>query len=492
LPEKIKSLPWLSQGRQFSVAIIGDIILDEYIEGDVSRISPEAPVPVLLVTDRHFSAGGAANTALNIQLAGGQARLFGVWGEDEAATNLASVLARLGLDKHSLIKLEDRPTIRKTRVTTKNQQMIRIDWEKVHPIAEDIQSQIFQQLRTSEFDAILISDYGKGTLPAGFISKIIQFANETQKPVIVDPKGKDFSRYKGADLITPNFKEACEALGLDPTEPWVGEDLGKRLQAQYQLRDVLITMGARGMVLVPKESDRKPIYHKPKAREVFDVSGAGDTVAAIISLALACGSEYEAALELANLAAGIVVEKWGTQPITRGELEEALHQDQATSFHFATGKKILDFKQLLELRFGQSLHHQKIVFTNGCFDILHSGHIEYLEAARGKGDFLIVGVNSDESVRRLKGPSRPINRLSERMRLLASLACVDYVVSFDDDTPLKLIEGIRPDVLIKGADYQIEDIVGAKSVLQHGGSVETIALVPGASTTEIIKRIKSD
>ncbi len=483
-------LPWLKGRKTVSVAVVGDIILDEYLDGDVSRISPEAPVPVVLVTGNHVTAGGAANTALNIQLAGGQAKLFGIWGRDDAAESLKGIFDKAGMQTDGLVALEDRPTVKKTRVTTKHQQMIRIDWEKITPIDEDTQEKIITQLKSESCDAILISDYGKGTLPEPFLKKIIKLSKDKKIPTIVDPKGKDFSRYQGVDLITPNKKEACEALGLDPTDGWSGEQLGRKLQEKYNLCDTLVTMGPKGMVLVPREANAPVISQRPKAKEVFDVSGAGDTVAAIMSLSIASRSSFQVATELASLAAGVVVEKWGTQPISKDELEAAISDSRTLLPQFASKTKIVSLNKMIDLRQSKHFREKDIVFTNGCFDILHVGHVEYLEAARSKGQCLIVGINSDASVKRLKGEKRPILALEHRMRMLASLACVDFVVAFDEDTPAQLIEEIEPDILIKGADYKVEDIVGGASVKKRGGRVETIDLVPGISTSEIIRRVQ--
>ena len=310
-----------------------------------------------------------------------------------------------------------------------------------------------------------MSDYGKGALPDRFIRAAIALANERGVPVVVDPKGKDFSKYKGARVVTPNLKEASEALDVPYGQS--GEALGQALQAKFGLNQVLVTMSAKGMVLVRGEQAAS-IFRQPEAREVFDVSGAGDAVAAIVALGL--------------------VEKWGTQPIYEHELLEAyLHRSQPVRFA-QTDKKVTDLDHLLKQLKSPNFRSKEIVFTNGCFDILHVGHLTYLEKARSKGDVLVIGINSDQSISRIKGPTRPIIEEKLRARLLAGLTCVDFVVQFDDDTPLELIKAIRPHILIKGADWAVDKIVGGDFVLEHGGRVETIELVEGLSTSKIIQK----
>lgn len=485
-------LPWFESNRKVRIAVVGDIILDEYLDGSVSRISPEAPVPVHRVTQTTRTAGGAANAARNIHHAGAEALLFSVAGQDEGAAQLFEILAADGISTGGIIHDSARPTIKKTRITASHQQLLRIDWERVHPIDEAIQDALFDRINSSEFDGLLISDYGKGTLPTVFVRRLIALANERKVPCVVDPKGKDFTRYAGSDLITPNTKEAVEALGLDLEDrPWTGEDLGRRLQDKYGLRNILVTMGAKGMVYCPVSKDEAPQSVKPQAREVFDVSGAGDTVVAIMTLALGSGCPWPQAMSLANIAAGIVVEKWGTQPVYRHELEAAWWSQQNHSgLQGSTRGKVVTKEELRALWRRPAFKDKRIVFTNGCFDILHAGHVTYLEAAKAKGDILVIGINTDASISRFKGPTRPIVQLDQRMMMLASLGCVDFVISFDEDTPRELIEYIKPTVLIKGGDYKLDEIVGRDFVEAYGGQVTTIDLVPGISTTEIIRRAR--
>lgn len=490
-------IPWIERQRPIKIVVIGDLILDEYLDGMVNRISPEAPVPVHHVKKTFHTAGGAANVARNIKLAGGEVCLLGVCGDDEAASSLKKILSTDGIATEHILHVKDRPTVRKTRVSANNHQLIRLDWENAQPIHKNEQEELLRILKSLEFDALLLSDYGKGSLPAGFVASLIDMANSRDVPSLVDPKGKDYSRYAGAYLITPNVKEACDALGLDPSENWAPEELAKRLKESYNLKNVLLTLGPKGLLLMPegaKGTQAKALHQPAQAREVFDVSGAGDTVVAIMALALGSRTPFEQAMALSNLAAGVVVGKWGTQPIHLEELQAALHETHSTrgpsSIEFSTKSKIATKTSIQTLVRKKNDRSQRVVFTNGCFDILHAGHVTYLEQARNRGDILVVGINSDESIRRIKGASRPFISLEHRMRLLAALECVDYVVPFDEDTPEKLIASIIPDVLIKGADWAKDQIVGADVVMKAGGSVETIELVPGVSTSEIAKKIR--
>ena len=496
-------IPWLVGSRPPRIAVVGDVILDEYLDGQVNRISPEAPVPVHLVTKTLHGAGGAANAARNIKLAGGDVMLLSVIGTDEAGRNLRNLLQRDQIDTSYLQAVNDRPTIRKTRITSSSHQLVRVDWERVHPISQEVQDWIMNGLKSIEFDALLISDYGKGALPISLLSNLLNLAVQRKVPAVVDPKGRDFSKYLHASLITPNRKEACDALGLDPAEDHSGEELGRRLQSTFGLQNVLVTMGPKGMVLVPQSGSKdtpNPIELPAVAREVYDVSGAGDTVVAVMTLCLAARAPMIDAMHIANTAAALVVAKWGTQPIRLDELTEALRRHPnapETKPVFSTQNKISTREAVRHQISDPSLRHKKVVFTNGCFDILHGGHVAYLEQARSLGDLLVVGVNTDESVRALKGAPRPYVTASDRMRLLAALSCVDFVIPFGESTPLDLITALAPDILVKGADYDKDApatspkaIIGADVVRSHGGTVAAIELVPGLSTTALVARIK--
>ncbi len=487
-------LPWINNSSPVRIAVIGDIILDEYLDGTVSRISPEAPVPVHLVKQTSHSAGGSANAARNISLVGAKASLFGVCGKDDAADILFKLLETDGVDTQSVICVHDRPTNRKTRISASHQQMIRVDWERIHALEAEYQERLLNGLRSSDFDAILISDYGKGLLPRELLANIFSVARERKIPCVVDPKGVDFSRYQGCTVMTPNLRECYVALGLDEDCGLSAEHLGQRLQEQFELNDVLVTMGPQGMFFVPKDKAKAPIYKKAQAKEVFDVSGAGDTVAAVLAVGLASQIPTETVLTLATLAAGIVVGKWGTQAITAEELHKAALIDgaghNATHSALSTSKIVLR-ENVSDLAAKLHASTAQVVFTNGCFDILHAGHVDYLEKAKMLGDLLVVGVNTDDSISQIKGPKRPIVTLEHRMRLLSALACVDYVIPFPETTPLNLIESLSPDILVKGADYKEDDIVGAQHVRSKGGSVKTIELVPGLSTSLILARLSS-
>ena len=483
-------LPWLQDSEHSKkIAVIGDLILDEYLTGEINRISPEAPVPVHRVVETRYSAGGSANAARNISLCGGQVFLFGVLGDDESARSLRHILTGDGINTDGIYADPQRPTIKKTRIMAGNQQVVRVDWEKNQAISSQLQNRLLMKLKQTRFDAILISDYGKGGLPKQLMGEIMAHARRTSTPVVVDPKGKDFSRYEGCDVITPNTSEALDALDLDENR-WTGEDLARQLQERFGLAGVLVTMGSHGMVYVAKNAPSGcTIRKKSRAREVFDVSGAGDTVAALITLGLSAGCSMDEAMQVASIGAGLVVEKLGTQPISKGELIDAL-SDRGRTSHSTTGK-IIDAERLAQILDNERSSGKKIVFTNGCFDILHAGHLSYLEQARSLGDILVVGVNSDLSISRIKGISRPIVDEQNRLRMLAGLACIDYVTWFSEDTPLELITRMKPHVLVKGADYQDQVIVGAKEVERLDGEVRCLPLVEGLSTSKIVEKIRS-
>ena len=469
------TLPWTN--KKITIAVVGDIMLDEYIEGSVNRISPEAPVPVLLVSGTKLIPGGAANVARNIQLAGGNATLFGIVGRDQAASDIKRILMKEGVDISPVIGDNTTHTIRKSRITADRHQIVRVDWESIKPISSRLQDLLYEELRMSPWDALVISDYAKGGIPHPLIKRIISLARSRGSIVVVDPKGKDYSPYEKASLITPNRKEAQEVVPSFKLDVDIANYLLQSLKAE----NVLITLGGDGMLGLTSQGE---IQHLPTvALDVFDVSGAGDTVVAVMALSMASGLNLFDAMKLANLAAGKVVGKWGTQPILMSELESAMNNDKPI---LAKTSSIENAKNVINLA-----KPKKLVFTNGCFDLLHSGHVSYLEKARKLGDFLVVGINTDESVSSLKGTGRPILLLSDRIKMLSSLSCVDLVVPFSEDTPIKLIEEIRPNFLVKGKDYTEDSIVGSDLVKSYGGSVVTIDLVEGMSTSAIIAKIKS-
>lgn len=487
-------LPWMQvqekTGKPVRVMIVGDLILDEYLDGNVSRISPEAPVPVHLVKSTKRTTGGAANSARNVQLAGGLAVVVSVLGEDDAGHQLAQLLDADGVSTKLVVFAKNRVTTRKTRVTAGRQQIVRIDWEVVHPIEEDVQEKLLAILKEETFDALLVSDYAKGCLPEKFVRAVLALAKGRGIPSVVDPKGHMYDRYRDAFVVTPNRMEACEALGLKEDDKFEPALLAQKLQERFGFEKVLLTLGSQGMLLREQTSVGYAVAQMPTvARDVFDVSGAGDTVAGVLALSLGSGCAMRQSVELANLAAGRVVEKWGTQPITRAELEEEL-LGQTGETHKVFSTKIHSVNRLKELLGSRGKRQKRVVFTNGCFDILHAGHVTYLRRASEKADVLVVAINSDQSVRRLKGQERPIFPLEERMQVMESLGFVTYVTSFEEDTPLKLIIELEPDILVKGADWTVEQIAGGKEVLAGGGKVETIELVPGVSTTAAVQKIR--
>ncbi len=470
-------IPVLAKAR---VLVAGDVMLDRYWHGPTGRISPEAPVPVVRVTDLEDRPGGAANVALNMAALGAGAELVGVTGEDEAARILEERLQAAEVGCH-FQKVPGLPTITKLRVISRQQQLLRLDFEEAfhdqdpQPFAEKVKAQL------SRCGALVLSDYAKGALrdPQGLIA----MAREAGVPVLVDPKGSDFSRYRGATLLTPNLSEFEAVVGSVKDE----QDLiakGQQLIRDFGLQALLVTRSEKGMTLL---RDGKPELHLPaRAREVFDVTGAGDTVISVLATAIAAGAPMEDAVALANIAAGIVVGKLGTAVVSAPELRRAVHQEGGF------GRGVMTEEQLLIAIEDARAQGEKIVFTNGCFDIIHAGHVGYLDSARRQGDRLVLAVNGDESIRRLKGPGRPINPLERRMAVLAALEAVDWVVPFYTDTPEPLLEAIKPDVLVKGGDYSVEEVVGHEFVKGYGGEVKVLDFIDDISTTKIVERIKKD
>lgn len=459
--------------------VAGDVMLDRYWMGSTLRISPEAPVPVVRVNKDEVRPGGAANVALNIAALGGRAVLIGIVGRDAPASVLTGKLAEFGIVT-DWIESDHLPTITKLRILSRNQQVIRLDFEESFA-SEGAFDRGKLILRFSEqltgADAVVLSDYAKGTLmdaPA-----LIAQCRALGKPVVVDPKGSDFSRYRGATLLTPNMGELEAVVGSCPDEASIVAK-GERLRADLALDALLITRSEHGMTLL--RPGHAPLHLPTQAQEVFDVTGAGDTVIATLAAALASGADMADAVHLANIAAGIVVGKLGTATATRAELEAALFQPAEGDASVVSEEVLL--AQLARVR-GRG---KTIVMTNGCFDLLHVGHVRYLEAARRLGDVLIVAVNDDASVRRLKGATRPVNACADRMRVLGALKCVDYVVPFSEDTPARLIGRVLPDTLVKGGDYQPQQIAGYEAVTGNGGKVLALDFHKGYSTTSILAR----
>ena len=464
--------------EQARVLVAGDVMLDRYWHGATSRISPEAPVPVVHVSQSEERAGGAANVALNIAALGVQTRLLGVTGDDEAATSLEALLKGAGIDCQ-FQKISDTPTVTKLRVISRHQQLIRLDFEDGFD-AIDTDALLAQYQQDLEHcDVVVLSDYGKGTLVA--IEQLIATARAAGKPVLIDPKVQDFSRYHGATLITPNMAEFELVAGHCADEQALIAR-SNALLVQHDLEALLVTRGEHGMTLLRRD---EPEFHLPtQAREVFDVTGAGDTVISVLAAALAAGEELPSATALANLAAGIVVGKLGTASVSVPELRRTVLLGQDAGF----GE--MNREQLRVAVADARSHGERIVMTNGCFDILHAGHVLYLSQARQQGDRLIVAVNDDDSVKRLKGAGRPVNPLDRRMTVLAALESVDWVVPFSADTPEQLICDIKPDLLVKGGDYRPEDIAGYECVKQAGGEVVVLDYEDGCSTSRLIDAIR--
>ena len=469
------------------VLVIGDVMLDRYLVGSVNRISPEAPVPVVLLNQSEDRAGGAANVAANLSGLGLKTQIIGCTGEDITGKILNQMIAKSGIDITNMMTSSARPTVSKTRVMSGNQQIVRIDDESASVFTADETSQLLanvtRALKTQPA-MVILSDYAKGMLSDATCQIIINQCKQLNIPVIADPKGRDYSKYKGASALTPNKKETAEACGVAMHETDALLKAAAQLKDDLQLDFLAVTRGEEGISFI----DNKQIQHIPAtAKKVFDVSGAGDTVIATLAAGLVHGLTPHDALQLANIAAGIVVGKVGTVPVTQAELLRALISEDGQS----QADKICDKSQLLELVSHWKENKQTIVFTNGCFDLLHAGHVTYLEAAKKTGDKLILGLNTDRSVSALKGPTRPVVHEGDRARVLAALASVDAVILFDEDTPLQLIDAIRPDVIVKGDDYSEEQVVGGKEVKSWGGSVKLIPLVQGRSTSNLIKKLGS-
>ena len=459
------------------VLVVGDVMLDRYWHGPSHRISPEAPVPVVRVDQIEDRPGGAGNVALNIAALGAPAWLVGVTGEDEAAEILQRRLNAAGV-YCAFQGHPEQPTITKLRVLSRHQQLLRVDFEEPFATDGDALLDTVNGL-LDKVRVVILSDYGKGALVNH--QALIKAARERNLPVLADPKGKDFSIYRGATLITPNLSEFEAVVGICSSEQEL-VDKGLALIEELNLGALLVTRSEQGMTLL--RQGEAALHLPARAREVFDVTGAGDTVISTVATALAAGESLPNAVGLANLAAGIVIGKVGTAAISAPELRRALQHEQGA------GLGVLSADQLLVAVEDARAHGERIVFTNGCFDIIHAGHVGYLEEARSQGDRLIVAINDDASVTRLKGPGRPINAVERRMTVLAGLGAVDWVVSFSEDTPEELLKQLRPDVLVKGGDYGIDQVVGAPIVQAYGGEVKVLKFVDSCSTTAIVEKIR--
>lgn len=465
-----------------NILVIGDLMIDHYLWGSCDRISPEAPVQVVNVKKESSVLGGAGNVINNLVTLGSVVDVISVIGNDSVANELKSLLEKIDVPTSNLVVENNRKTSKKSRLIASQQQVLRYDMESIDDINENSHKQIIQTLEKNidKYSSIILSDYGKGVLTTNLTKEIIKIANKNSIKVLVDPKGKDYSKYKGSYTLTPNKKEAMEATNIDIKDESSLIEALKSLKTQCELEVSLITLSEQGIAIFDDELTIKPTV----AREVYDVTGAGDTVIASIAFALGNNLDIKDAIYFANLAAGVVVGKIGSATTTLDEIYEyeySLHKSNSTS-HIKT------FDEIKTL--ASKLHSQgkKIVFTNGCFDILHVGHVKYLEVAKSYGDVLILGLNADSSVRKLKGPTRPINTQDDRAYILASLESVDYVVIFEEETPYELIKLIKPHVLVKGGDYEGKEVVGQ----DIADELKLVQFVDGKSTTNTIKRIQND
>lgn len=469
------------------IVVHGDVILDEYLSGSVERISPEAPIPILVGETQVHRPGGAGNVAANLASLGARVDLSGLIGDDEAGRLLREALGQCDVDASKLVEVKGRRTTRKLRVVAgAQQQIVRIDFEETAPPPADIAArQVATTKRLLEgADALIISDYGKGACPDAALGDLISFARTAGVPVLCDPKGQDYGKYAGASVITPNRKEAAEATGLRLTDPEQVIVAAAGLRQSLGLEACLITLGPQGMLL---DHDGETTTIPAFAHDVSDVTGAGDSVIAAFGLGLACGLPYPAAGLFANAVAAISVSKPGSVAVAMGEVVETYippANPRAGSAPIARAALADRMREVREA--GRS-----IVFTNGCFDVLHAGHVHSLGRCAELGDFVVVGLNSDASVTRLKGPGRPINRAEDRADVLLALKAVDAVVIFEEDTPEEIIRLVRPDILVKGADYAGKEVVGQTFVESLGGRVELVAFKTGLSTTGIINKLKA-
>jgi D-beta-D-heptose 7-phosphate kinase/D-beta-D-heptose 1-phosphate adenosyltransferase len=475
---------FLRRLAELKILVIGDLMLDEYLWGKTERISPEAPVQIVEVEKEELRLGGAGNVVNNLAALGCKVHVAGIVGDHHDGRTLYGFLQDLNVNCDALYQVEGRIVSRKTRVIASHQQMLRIDRESRHNINPEHEQLLIDHISelSSPFDAVIISDYLKGVLTPKVLSAVISYGRIKGIPIVVDPKGGDFSRYSGATVLTPNRREAQLASGIHIVDEQSLCDAGKKLLMDLDLELLVLTRSQEGMTLFYR--DGRNVHLPTQAQEVFDVSGAGDTVVAILAAGLASGLSFDDSARVANLGAGVVVSKLGTSTISPAELDSAArHVDHGDA------RKILSRDELATIISLKREEEKKIVFTNGCFDLLHVGHVKYLQKAKTFGDVLVLGLNSDASIKRLKGEKRPLICEEERAHILAALDCVDYVTIFDEDTPVDLIAAMWPDVLVKGADYSLDGVVGRELVESRGGKVELVEFVGGKSTTGIVEKV---
>lgn len=472
-----------SMGRP-RILVAGDVILDRYLWGTVDRISPEGPIPILQIEREEQRPGGAANVARNLIALGADAACVSAIGDDIAGRLLVDVLEADGVDVSAVVTDPSRPTPIKTRCIGGSQQMLRIDRESASAIAPHTERKLANHIddQVAKVDLVIVSDYAKGSVTGEVLAAAMSAASKLAKPVIVGPKGADFSKYRGCSAVVPNLKELALATAMP-----LSSDVDVVAAAGALLRSIgcdfiVVTRGDDGMTLVRREG--APLHIRTRSRHVYDVAGAGDTALATLGLALASNASPDDAVHLANAAGALAVTKVGVAAVTRAELLDDLGEE-----HGLRPAKIGTERELLPRLAEHRDRHETVVFTNGCFDVLHVGHLRTLRHAKAQGDVLVVAINSDASARRLKGPHRPIVTQQERAEVLAALEDVDYVVIFEEDTPSQLLERLRPDVLVKGGDYQLDDVIGADIMTAWAGRVSVAPVVPGVSTTELAERI---
>lgn len=489
---------YLNKIPNVAVLVVGDLMLDIFSYGDASRISPEGPVPVLKVERETRMLGGAGNVITNLSALKAKPYLFALVGFDDHGAEARKIAQTLGADCAGLLEDESRPTIVKHRFLAQNQQLLRCDFEKTHSIYENLEDKMFGLIEKTlpKVQAVVLSDYGKGVLTRSLIAKIMDAAHKLKLPVLVDPKGFDYTLYNGADVVTPNRKELAEATnGLPTKSDSEVVTAAQKLMAQANIQNVIATRSEDGMSVVKGNDSANPVHLRTNAREVFDVSGAGDAVIATIAASMAAGASLEFAATLANYAGGIAVSKLGTTPVRLDELFAAV-EGQISNDHGLTARVFQDWDSAKEAVDVWKAKGLRVGFTNGCFDILHTGHVGYLATARQKCDRLIVGLNHDVSVKLLKGPTRPVNDEMARAAVIGALASIDMVVFFgaekmgDDNTPSALIGALQPDCFFKGGDYKVESLPEAKIVHSYGGTVEVLNLYEGFSTTSTIEKMK--
>jgi len=468
------------QGKNPKILVIGDLMIDQYLWGTCKRISPEAPVQIVSIDDESNMLGGAGNVVNNLKTLGALVDIISIIGDCKNSNKLKGLLKNIKVDTKHLKIQKNRVTSKKTRIIASNQQVVRYDRENTNEISIESQNFILDTFKKiiSSYDIVLLSDYGKGILTNELTKSIISFAKKSSKKVLIDPKGKDYSKYTGAFLLTPNIQEASEATSISITDDASLTKAITHLKSAYELEVSLITLSEKGLAVYDDELR----IHPTVSREVFDVTGAGDTVIASLGFALACELDIDSAIIFSNLAAGIVVGKIGSATTTLNEIIEY----ESNLNRSSSNLKIKTLDEMIILSQELKAKDKKIVFTNGCFDLLHIGHIKYLEISKSFGDILILGLNSDLSVKAIKGSNRPINKQIDRACILAALEAVDYVVIFDEDTPYKLIESIKPNILTKGGDYEGKKVVGEDIV----DELKLIEFIKGNSSTQTINKIK--